>query len=111
MLKICRSALGYACLALAAALSLVGYASAAESLTSYHLRALALDTGRFGAETAKLKAELAYAHGDEYDDLCTSGSLTRESNGFRLTSMIADLASTISGVAKGKIGVGAGATA
>lgn len=65
-----------------------------------------------GAYEAKFKAEQAHAtQCDEFDDLCTSGKLARESNGFRLSEMLTKVAATFSEVAKGKIGVGAGAVA
>lgn len=110
-MRMFRSVLSVCCYALAMCVGMVGMASASERLVSYHLRQAVAVVGEHGSQDAKFKAELVHAYGDERPDICNSGSLTRESNGFRLTSMIADMAATVSGVAKGKIGSNAAALA
>lgn len=107
-MRMFRSILSACCYALAMAVGCVGMASASEKLLTFHLRQATAVIGHYGAESAKFEAELAFTRewSDERPDTVT-GSLVRESNGFRLSSMIADLAATISGVAKGKIGISA----
>jgi len=103
MLRTISRFLSYACLALASALSLVGYASAAESMTSLHFRALAFDSGKYGAESAKLKAELAHMQSIQSDRTGDVSGLISLKNGFVQAFLMK------SGVAGGKTGVGAGA--
>lgn len=105
MMSILRRWSGYVALAIASCLSLIGYASAVESLTSYHFRALALDSGSYGGETAKLKAELAHMQAIKAERTSSLTGLVAMSNHFVQTFL------TKSGVAEGKIGVGAGAPA
>lgn len=111
-MRMFRSVLSFCCYALAMCVGMVGMASASERLISYHLQQAVATVGEHGSQEAKFKAELAYTKewSDERPDTVT-GVLARESNGFRLISMIANLAPTVSGVAKGKTGIGAGALA
>lgn len=106
-MRMFRSILSACCYALAMAVGCVGMASASEKLITFHLRQATAVIGHYGAESAKFEAELVSQIGCDERTSTVTGSLTRESNGFRLSSMIADLAATISGVAKGKIGISA----
>lgn len=104
-MRMFRTLLGHLAFALASCLSLVGFASATESLTSHHFRALALDSGSYGAETAKLKAELAHMQSIDAERTGSQTSLISLSNHFVQAFL------TKCGVAEGKTGVGAGALA
>lgn len=99
MKRIHRFILGMCCLAM----SVFGFSAVAnaQDLQAFTVRH-ASSVGGYGAEVAKLNAELAYMAGS-CSSLKTCGAmLTSESNGFRLTTM------TQSGVAEGMTGVGAG---
>lgn len=92
---------GYLCLAVASCLSMVGYATAAESMTALHFRAVAADSGSYGAESTKLKAELAHMQSIQSDRTSNTSGLVSLKNGFVQALLMQ------SGVAGGKTGVGA----
>lgn len=105
-MKMFRSVLGYAALAIAAMLSCVGLASATEKLVAYHYgRQAVAKVGGYGESVAKFKTEQAYQAGISGEKAPRTGSLTKQSHGFVLSNLV----KAISGVAGGKIGVGAGA--
>lgn len=66
--------------------------------------------GEHGAESAKFQVEQTYMVSLDSVRTSLGSSLTAESNGYRLTELVA-AAVNDSEVAKGKIGVGAGAVA
>lgn len=63
-----------------------------------------------GAESAKFRAEQAYMLSMDSVRTSMGGSLTAESNGYRLSELVTASVND-SEVAKGKIGVGAGSVA
>lgn len=81
----------------------------AEDLRPDLITALAYVTDH-GAEGAKFRAEQVYMVSVDSVARTCSGSLTAESNGYRLSELV-NVAVNDSEVAKGKIGVGAGAVA
>lgn len=97
--------LTYCALALASCLGISSLALASDQVAHIVLktRLMVADVGSYGAESAKLKAELASMVGFGNSRTSISANLIAESNGFR----IADLMQ--SGVASGKTGVVAGA--
>ena len=105
MMYTARRFISFVCMAFASCLSMVGFAHATESLTSYHLRALALDSGQYGAESAKLKVELAHMQSIGAERTGSSTGLVSMSNHFVQAFL------TKSGVAGGKSGVGPSASA
>lgn len=96
LIGVCIAALGF-CFS--------GFGFAAESHQVVNaLRYVVAEVGSYGAESAKCKAELAHMASIDSERTMQFSGLTRESNGYRLTSMVT---ATHSGVAKGKVGVGA----
>lgn len=100
MRQIYRSFIGVCIAAISLCFSGFGYTYERPDAVS----ALSYFVGDIGAESAKFKAEQAYMASDGHSRTVSSNGLTRESNGFRLTSM------TVSGVAGGKSGSNAYAT-
>ncbi len=94
-----RSILGYCAFALAYCVGF-GSSAIAATLTTVADRISYIDT--YGADVAKFKAEQIYMVGLEDTRTVSTGGLTVESNGYRMTAMVT------SEVAKGMTGVGAG---
>lgn len=85
------------------ALSAFGFAVAASAAQISILDAVhfsVADVGVYGAESAKLNAQLAAMDGSCCTSLKSGALMTSESNGFRMAEM------TKSGVAKGMTGIG-----
>lgn len=97
-MRMFRSILSACCYALAMCVGMVGMASASEKLMSYQFRALALDSGCYGAESAKLKVELAHMQAIGEDRTSGLPGLVAMSNHFVQAFL------TKSGVAGGKTG-------
>lgn len=92
-----------AALAIASCLGFAGFASAADRYDVVSaLRFSVADSGAYGSDCAKLKAELSHMASIQAERTGNLSGLTRESNGFRLTEIV----SMKSGVAGGKTGVG-----
>ena len=110
-MRIYRSLIGYAFAALAC-FGYTGFATAADAhfTAAQTLRFAVADVGYHGAESAKFKAEQAYMVAMDSVARTSTGGLTAESNGYRLSELV-NASVGDSEVAKGKVGVGAGSVA
>lgn len=97
--------LSYCALALVSCLGFAGFASAADHVhaVAFKVRHMVAEVGHYGAESAKLQAQLDHMASGGEQLASRMGSLTPESNGFRLSAM------TAVGFGEGLTGVGHGA--